>query len=145
MTGTSKSSRRGAVKRKARARERQAISASPAIHAGMEGGQYQPLSAPDLAKIHVAALDILEHTGIGNPTDELLTLVLPKGASLNEHGRLCFPKALIEDVIAGAAREYTVHARGSRAGKDDMHCNGTHVYFSNSGSAVTTFDAESRS
>ena len=31
-----------------------------------------------------------------------LEIALAKGCRLNEHGRLCFPRALIEDVIAGA-------------------------------------------
>jgi len=145
MSQTSSINRRGTTDRKARARERLAVSKSPAIRAGLEGGQYQPLSDSDIERVHQAALEVLATTGIGGPTEELLNLVLPKGAEVNKHGRLCFPKSLVEDVVAGAAREYTVYARGSRAGKDDMHCNGTRVYFSNSGSAVTTFDAESRS
>ena len=109
----------------------------------MRGGQYRPLGDDDLTRIHEAALTILENTGIGDPLPELLDIVLPLGATLNDHGRLCFPRTMIEDIIAGAAREYTVYARGSRAGKDDMYCNGNRVYFSNSGSAVTTLDSES--
>ena len=108
----------------------------------MPGGQYRPLGDDDLTRIHEAALTILENTGIGDPLPELLDIVLPLGATLNDHGRLCFPRTMIEDIIAGAAREYTVYARGSRAGKDDMYCNGNRVYFSNSGSAVTTLDSD---
>ena len=105
-------------------------------------GQYRPLKDDDLTRIHEAPLTILEHTGIGDPLPELLDIVLPLGAQLNDYGRLCFPRSMIEDIIAGAAREYTVYARGSRAGKDDIHCNGNRVYFSNSGSAVTTLDSD---
>ena len=115
-----------------------------AIWPGMEGGRYQPLSDQDVGKVHRAALSILEHTGIADSTEELLDLVLPKGAVQNDHGRLCFPPGLVEDVIAGAASEYYVYARGSRAGKDDIHCRKNSVYFSNSGTAVTTFDAATR-
>jgi len=144
MTSSTKH-RRGGIDRKARGRERLKNSTSSAIRPGMAGGQYRPLSPNDLKQIHGAALEILAHTGIGNPTSELVDLLLPRGLSLNEHGRLCFPKSVVEDVIAGAAREYTVHARGARAGKDDIHCSKTRVYFSNSGSAVTTFDVDTRS
>lgn len=116
-----------------------------AIWPGTPGGRYRPLTQTDMKKIHRAALAILEHTGLGDATDELLDLMLPKGAFLNDWGRLCFPSALMEEVIAGAASEYYVHARGSRAGKDDIHCTGKSVFFSNSGTAVTTFDAEMHS
>lgn len=119
--------------------------ASRAVWPGIEGGRYTPLSEPDMARIHDAALTVLARTGIGDPTEELLGLVLPKGAELNEHGRLCFPRALMEDVIAGAAKEYVVHARGSRAGRDDMEVGGNRVHFACSGTAVTTFDADTRS
>jgi trimethylamine--corrinoid protein Co-methyltransferase len=138
-------SRRRGGGREARAAARTADTASPAIWPGISGGRYKPLSDADMVKIHEAALTILEQTGVGDPTEELLDLVLPKGARLNEHGRLCFPRALMEDLLAMAASEFYVHARGSRAGKDDMHCTREKVYYANSGTAVTTFDAASRS
>ncbi len=144
---TEQSNRRGrrpSAGRKARTKKRMSGGANRAIRPGMHGGQYRPLSETDMGKIHSGALEILATTGIGEPLPELLDIVLPLGCYLNGHGRLCFPKAMIEDLIAGAAREYTVFARGSRAGKDDIHCNGNRVYFSNSGSAVTTLDAEAR-
>jgi trimethylamine--corrinoid protein Co-methyltransferase len=115
-----------------------------AVRPGLLGGRYRPLSDADMHRVHLAALTVLERTGLSEPTEELKALVLPKGAFMNVHGRLCFPRALMEDLIAGAAREFYVHARGERAGRDDMHCTGTSVYFANSGTAVTTFDAESR-
>ena len=133
--------RRTAADRQARTQARLIGGKSPAIQPGMQGGQYQPLKDSDLVKIHEAALAILENTGIGNPLTELLDIVLPLGAELNRHGRLCFPRSLVEDIISGAAREYTVFARGSRSGRDDIHCDGNRVYFSNSGSAVTTLDS----
>ncbi len=140
-----RTTRHPAAGRSARRKNRLSGAASQAIWPGMTGGQYRPLSDADMLKIHQAALEILATTGIGEPLDELLDIVLPLGCTLNDHGRLCFPKALVEDIIAGAAREYTVYARGARAGKDDIHCSGNRVYFSNSGSAVTTFDAELKS
>ena len=119
--------------------------ANGAIRPGMEGGRYRPLSDADMKAIHRAALQVLERTGLGDSIDELNDLVLPKGATLNEHGRLCFPAALVEDVLTNTAGEFTVHARGERAGRDDMHVTGKNVYFVNSGTAVTTYDAASRS
>ena len=144
-TRSTSSNRRKGAGRRARLEARSATGPSRAIRPGLAGGRYQPLSSEDADKVHGAALTILEKTGLGDPIPELLDIVLPKGAVLNEHGRLCFPRALVEDAIAGAAREYYVHARGARAGRDDIHCTGNSVYFSNSGTAVTTFDAETKS
>lgn len=131
--------------RVARRAARAEATGNEAIRAGFSGGRYRPLSDADMARIHDAALTILARTGLSDHTPELLDIVLPKGAELNAHNRLCFPRALMDDLLAGAANEFYVHARGERAGKDDMHCTANSVYFANSGTAVTTFEAETKS
>ena len=97
-----------------------------------------------MEQVHQAALEILATIGIMDWTQDLLDIALPKGCHLNVHDRLCFPEALIEDLIASAARSFVVHARGSRAGKDDIDCSGSKVYFATSGSAVTILEPETR-
>lgn len=143
-TTAAKARRRGGG-RAARIAQQRTATGNEAVQGGLTGGRYRPLSATDVQAIHNAAMTVLERTGLADHFPELLDLVLPKGAVLNTHGRLCFPRALMEDLLAGAAREYYVHARGERAGKDDMHCTAQSVYFANSGTAVTTFDADTRS
>lgn len=138
-------SRRRAGGRKARHAIQQQTNGNEAVRAGVMGGRYKPLSDTDIERVHNAALSILERTGLADHTQELLDLVLPKGAVLNEHGRMCFPRALMEDLLAGAAREFYVYARGEREGKDDMHCTAQSVYFANSGTAVTTYEADTKS
>lgn len=130
--------------RSARQSKRKAQTTSQAIWPGISGGRYNPLSQSDMNQVHKAALDLLETLGISEWTDELWEIVEPKGCFLNDHNRLCFPKGLMEDIIAGAARSFVVHARGSRAGKDDIDCSGSKVHFATSGSAVTTFEPETR-
>lgn len=130
--------------RNARRTKRQAQTTSQAIWPGIPGGSYKPLSEHDMEQVHQAALEILATIGIEDWTQDLLDTVLPRGAHLNEHNRLCFPKALIEDIISGAARRFVVHARGSRKGTDDIECSGSKVYFATSGSAVTTFEPETK-
>lgn len=144
MTET-KLRRRGAGGRAARIRVQQITTGNEAVRGGLNGGNYNPLTQTDMENIHQAALTVLESTGVSEHFPELLNLVLPKGAVVNEINRLCFPRALIEDILAGAAKEFYVYARGEREGKDDMHCSANSVYFSNSGTAVTTFDAETKS
>ena len=131
--------------RAARRAARAASTGNEAVRAGIPGGRYQPLSDADIQAIHRAALRILERTGLGDSTEELNALMLPKGAVLNEFGRLCFPAALVEDVLTQTASEFMVYARGERAGRDDMHVTGKSVYFVNSGTAVTTYEAETQS
>ncbi len=130
--------------RAARVAMRQTSKADQVVWPGMPGGAYQPLSETDIRRIRESALDILETTGIGDPTDELTDIVLAKGCSLNEHGRLCFPRSLIEDVIAGACREYVVYARGARSPDYDIRAGGKRVHFCTAGSAVTIFDYATR-
>ena len=136
-------SRRGHA-RAERLAKRKSTTSSAAIRPGMPGGAYKPLSEIDMTKIAAAALKILEQVGVGDASDELLDIMLPKGCWLNQHGRVCIPASLMEDIIANAASSYTVYARGERAGKDDIHCSGNKVYTSTAGSAVTTFEAKTR-
>lgn len=142
---TNRNRRRGGGGRAARIAVQAATTGNEAVRGGLKGGNYKPLSQRDMENIHQAALTVLDQTGLADHFHELLDLVLPKGAILNDHGRLCFPRALMEDILAGAAKEFYVYARGEREGKDDMHCTAQSVYFANSGTAVTTFDAETKS
>jgi trimethylamine--corrinoid protein Co-methyltransferase len=137
-------SNRKRVGRNAHIQARQASKLKPALAVwpGLTGGSYKPLTETDMEQIHQAALTLLASLGLGDPTQELLDICLPQGAHLNEHGRLCFPKALMQQLIDGAAKSYTVYGRGSRLGKNDIHCDANKVYTSTSGSAVTTLDVE---
>jgi len=130
--------------RSARRSKRGAQTSSQAIWAGVSGGRYRPLSENAMDQVHKGALELLATLGISNVPQKLRDIVLPKGCHMNEHDRLCFPKDLMEDIIANAARSFVVHARGSRAGKDDIECSGSKVHFATSGSAVTTFEPETR-
>lgn len=131
--------------RAARKAIRAAMSGNEAIQPGFQGGRYKPLSRTDMQSVHQAALSVLARTGLGDHTPELCDLVLPKGAEINAQGRLCFPRSLMEDLLAGVAKEFYVWARGARAGKDDIHCTAQNVFFCNSGTAVTIYEAESQS
>ncbi|MCP4182210.1 MAG: trimethylamine methyltransferase [Hyphomicrobiales bacterium] len=142
--GHPRSSRRKGAGRASRLKERQNKSPAKSVWPGVSGGQFKPLSDVDMSKIHQGALNVLANVGIADHTEELRQLVLPKGCTLNKYGRLCFPESLMEDLIAGARKDYMVYARGERAGKDDIHCDGTKVHFSTTGSAVTTFEAATK-
>ncbi|NRA10077.1 MAG: trimethylamine methyltransferase family protein [Myxococcales bacterium] len=133
-------SRRGGG-RQARHAARRAGTAGLAVRPGMEGGAYRPLSERDIQRIHDAALDVLERIGVGDPIPEILDETLPKGCTLGDDGRLRFPRALVEDAIAGAASEYVLYAPDPSR---DMVLKGQQVIYSTSGEAVKILDYESQ-
>ncbi|MEE8365873.1 MAG: trimethylamine methyltransferase family protein [Gammaproteobacteria bacterium] len=135
--------RRKGNAREARRELRQAATGKNPVHAGLEGGGYKPLKQTDLEKIHSTALDVLETIGIGDPSPEVLEYAIDAGCWLDDNQRLCFPKTLIEDTIAGAAREYTIYSRSTAHA--DVHVGGYHVNYSTSGEAVSIYEPEDRS
>ena len=106
--------RRGSA-REARLKMREDAANKRPVHAGLIGGAYKPLRQNDLEKIHHTALEILETIGIGSPTPEVVDFATGAGCWIDANGRLCFPKSLIEDTVARAAREYTRRRRRSRS------------------------------
>lgn len=113
-----------------------------AVHPGFEGGQYQPLGERDIGRIYDTALRLLEEVGIGEPIPEILRYALPGGCVLGEDGRLRFPRALVEDLIAASARRYTLFAPDPAL---DLEVHDRSVLFTTSGEAVKVLDYETQS
>ncbi|MCH7645169.1 MAG: trimethylamine methyltransferase family protein [Myxococcales bacterium] len=90
---------------------------------------------------HSTALDVLEQIGIGEPIPNIIEVAIPKGAVLSENGRLCFPRSLMEDLIAGSCKEFTHYAPNP---DNDIQIGGDRVYFRTCGEAVNIFDYETR-
>jgi len=134
-------------------RRRKKLSAREAMHAkrakapevnpappGPVGGQYKPLSDNDLQLIYQNALRILEEIGMGEAPPELVEQAVSKGAVVNKAGRLCYPKAMVEDVIAGACKRFTMFGRDS---KHDFEVGDDKVFYGTGGAAVQTLDLDS--
>ena len=123
---------------------RRAVRAKPLPEAqrpvwpGVEGGRYLPLSEADVEKIHKAALDTLEQIGFADALPSCVELTTAAGAFVNEHGRLCFPRALVEDTIAKAARNFPLYGQDP---KHDLDPSGKRIYFGTAGAAVHMVDA----
>ena len=111
------------------------------IRAGLSGGQYCPLSEADVLRIHDAALEALEVIGLANAPASGVAAMTAAGAILGDDGRLRYPRALVEDMLAIAARGITLHGREP---KHDLHLTGTRVHFGTAGAAVHVVDAEKR-
>ena len=124
----SRRSRRKGGGREARRAARSAGAAGLAVRPGMEGGAYKPLSDRDIERIHATALDVLEKIGIGEPIPEILHYALPKGCTLGDDGRLRFPRALVEDMIAISAKEYVLYSPSDPS--RDLEVKGQQVFMS---------------
>ena len=70
---------------------------------GQVGGQYKPLSDSDLNAIYDTAIRILEELGMAEAPAVLTEQAVRCAAKINDLGRLCFSRAMVEDVIDGAA------------------------------------------
>jgi len=111
------------------------------VHGGMEGGRYRPLSDSDIERIHRAALDVLAQVGLAGAIPSCVELVTAAGGEVSEHGRLVLPRALIEDVIAGAARRFPICAQDPAR---DLQPWDKRVYFGTAGAAVHMVDPRTR-
>jgi len=124
-----------------RRRGRKARQAAPppaaAVRPGLEGGRYRPLRAVDEQKIHEAVLHVLEHIGMGDPIPILRERALERGCHLNDRGRLCFPRSLVEDVIADTPKDIQFLGRDP---KHDLEMGGRRVHTYGGGEAVNVLD-----
>ncbi len=111
------------------------------VRPGMSGGTYKPLSDADIKRINNAALDALEHIGLADAPQSGIDYMTAAGAELGSDGRLRYSRALIEDTIARAPRELTLHARDPA---HDMEISGTRVYYGTAGAAVHMVDVDGR-
>jgi len=124
---------------------RQKLRAAPLevkpVCAGMNGGQYRPLSEGDMAQIHGAALETLETIGLSGVTDTAAAYCTKAGAEFRD-GRLYFPPALVEATIKSANRSFILHGRDP---KHNIHPNGHKVHFGTAGAAVHVVDVKTNS
>ena len=111
------------------------------VRAGLVGGQYAPLKEADVKRIHAAALDALEEIGLSQAPRSGLEAMTAAGAVVGGDGRLRFPRALVEDMLAKAARGITLHARER---KYDLGLAPGRVHFGTAGAAVHIVDSLTR-
>ena len=112
-----------------------------AVRPGMIGGRYRPLDDSGVQRIHAAALDALEHIGLSEAIPSCVEAVTAAGGRLSPEGRLLFPRALVEDVVANAARDIVLHGQDPR---HDLELSGSKVYFGTAGAAVHIVDPRTR-
>ncbi|MEM9099185.1 MAG: trimethylamine methyltransferase family protein, partial [Pseudomonadota bacterium] len=103
---------------------------------GQIGGQYQPLTEAQMVEIYQTALRLLAELGMGETPPGLAERAIAQGAE-RKGDRLCFPRAMIEDIIDGASKGFVFHGRDPA---HDIEIGGDRVYFGTGGAAVQTLD-----
>jgi trimethylamine--corrinoid protein Co-methyltransferase len=76
---------------------------------------------------------------MGAPTTRVTEVAVAHGCELSETGRLLFPRSLVEDTLANAARQFVVHGRDP---KFDFEARNGCVNFCTGGAAVTMLDID---
>lgn len=111
------------------------------VKPGLEGGQLGILGQNDLERIHEAVLTVLETVGFGNAIPSCIDALTRVGADYGADGRIRFPRNLVMDTIARAARNFTLHGQDP---KHDMIVQGRRVHYGTAGAAVHVVDVEKR-
>ena len=91
-----------------------------------------------MLRIHEAALDALEQVGLSQAPPTGVAAMVAAGAIQGDDGRLRFPRALVEDMLAKAARGITLYGRDPR---HHLDLSGTRVHYGTAGAAVNLVDA----
>jgi trimethylamine--corrinoid protein Co-methyltransferase len=108
-----------------------------AVKPGLPGGRYRPLTQADENQVHNTILNVLEDIGMGDPIPSVKEAALERGCFMNEHDRLCFPRGLVEDVIANTPGDIQFLARDP---KHDLEIGGNRVHTYGGGEAVNMLD-----
>jgi len=106
---------------------------------GPPGGQYRPLSDADIVQLVDAAFDILATIGMAEAPQVLIDQACAKGATLTADRRLLFSRAMVEDIVDGAAKRFVYPGRDPAT---DIEVGGDAVYFGTGGAAVQTLDLD---
>ena len=147
MNDETPASRRGRPARSGGRAARHAMRAAPLtedkrpIRAGMSGGTYNPLSDADVARIYEAALVALEQIGLIDAPESGVQVMTAAGAIYGDDKRLRFPRALVEKMLALAAKDVTLCARDPQY---DLDLSGTKVHYGTAGAAVHMVDVHGR-
>jgi trimethylamine--corrinoid protein Co-methyltransferase len=109
------------------------------VRAGLAGGQYRPLDVAAVKAIDSAVYQILEEIGLSQAPETGIRYMTAAGAIAGDDGRIRFPRALVDDMLAKAARNITLHGQDP---KHDLLLSGSRVHYGTAGAAVHVVDVE---
>ena len=110
------------------------------VRKGLEGGSFRPLDEAGIKRVADAAFKVLEEIGFADAIPSCIEACTKVGA-IHDAGRLKFPRAVVEDAIAKAARHFPLYGRSEEHTLLPM---GRKVHFGTAGAAVHVVDIEKR-
>ncbi len=106
--------------------------------AGLEGGQYRPLTDRAVQRIHEAALSVLELTGVEILESECRHIFERAGAQVDKsRNRVFIPRGMVEKALKAVNREVVLY---SKDGQTDLHLRGRRVHLGTGGAAINILD-----
>lgn len=108
---------------------------------GLEGGRYRPLDDAGVRRIHRAALDVLEQTGVAIEASECRHILHQAGATVDTtEDRVFLPREMVESALENVNRDVVLC---SKDGETDLHLRGKRVHLGTGGAAIRVLDLES--
>ncbi|MGB2436641.1 MAG: trimethylamine methyltransferase family protein, partial [Candidatus Puniceispirillales bacterium] len=111
------------------------------VRPGLSGGAYKPLDDQGVSAISDTIFQILEEIGLSQAPESGIRYMTDAGAVCGDDGRVRFSRMLVEDTIANAARQITLHGQTADF---DLDLSGSKVHFGTAGAAVHLVDVEGR-
>lgn len=105
------------------------------------GGRFMPLTEVQADQIISTAFEILERIGVANAPKEIRKLALENGAQERTDGRITFPRALAEDLIAKSCKRVELPGFKRERG---IEVGGGRVHIGTGGAAVQVLEAETQ-
>ncbi len=126
--------------RETRKRLRTVTNPSPgAIASGVEGGRFRPLDHNSMGEIDRAAREILLEVGLASATRKTASLLLSKGCSQSNDGRIHFPELLVDRALEAVAKDLVLHGR---IPGHELALSGRLVHVGSGGAAPFVLDLE---
>ena len=133
--------RRGGRKAKVAIRSAPLSEKLKPVHPGESGGQYKPLNDEGVADIVENSFRILEEIGFNEATPHCIEACTAYGAVMSDDGRLRMPREVVNKAIEMSNKDLILYAQNPA---NDLHVNGSRVYFATAGAAVMIADAETK-
>ena len=109
------------------------------VRPGLSGGTFKPLNEASVKAIEDTVYQILDEIGLSQAPESGVKYMTDAGAIAGDDGRVRFPRALVEDTLAKAARHITIHGQDE---KHDLLLSGSRVHFGTAGAAVHVVDVQ---
>ncbi len=110
-----------------------------AVRPGLESGCFKPLSDAQVSRLNEAALQVLAEIGMAEAIPSCVELVVGAGGTFTGQGRLLFPRSMVEDAVAMAAKDIVLCGQDPR---HDMELATGRTYFGTAGAAVEMVDPQ---